>query len=116
MTTPRRDPFADLAETVGKALLEFAEHLRAEPEPTAEPAVAEPGTPNRSKLGATQARILEVLTAAGAAGLTAGQVADQASILPPNAHKSLKALRDRGLATVSDETPALWRAEPEDAS
>ena len=112
---PRRDPVADLAEAVGKALLEFAERLRAEPEPTVAPAPAEPGAPNRAKLGATQAKILEALAAASPGGLTASEVAEKVGASSTNAPRALKALQGRGLVTDSEDTPTIWRAVIADA-
>lgn len=111
--TPRTDPVADHAESVGRALLEFAEQLRAQPGSAAMDAPVAPKTvgPDRSKLGGTQQRVLAALEGAGEVGLTAAQVAEQVDIKPTNAPRTLKALRDRGLAAaVTGGPPTVWRA------
>lgn len=115
MIPTRRDPIADLAETVGQALLEFAERLRAEapPQATAAPAAAADAAPDRAKLGAKQVRIVEVLAEAGEAGLKTAEVAEKADITVTNAPRALKALVVRGLVTASDTSPVVWRVTDE---
>lgn len=115
MTTSRSDPLADLAENVGKALLEFAERLRATPDSTAPPepdtaTLSEPGsTPDTSKLGSIQTRILEVLQHAGSDGMTSTQIARAVEIPTSNAPRTLKQLEVRNLIVGSNERPAIWR-------
>ena len=87
-----------------------AERLRTEPQPTVTRAPTIDGAPDVTKLGGTQLRILTALREAGAAGLTAGQVATQLGISPTNAPRALRKLEERGLATSSADRPALWRA------
>lgn len=115
VTIPRSDPVADLAESVGKALLEFAERLRAVPDSTA-PLVSDTTSsdneatgPDTSKLGATQARIVAVLEGAGEAGLTSGQVAEAVGIPASNAPRTLKKLVERKLVVGSGDRPVVWR-------
>ena len=121
MTPPRSDPVADLAESVGKALLEFAERLRANPDSTAPgpgdtpTAEAQSREPDTSKLGATQARIVAVLEAAGEEGMTSGQVADAVGIETSNAPRTLRKLEERNLIVGSGERPVVWRVRAEDA-
>lgn len=105
---PRTDPVADLAETVGRALLEFAERLRTEPEPTAAPTADGPAAPNTAKLGGTQGRILDALREAPN-GLSSGDVAIAVGISATNAPRTLKALKARGLVEDGDERPSIWR-------
>lgn len=116
VTTPRSDPVADLAESVGKALLEFAERLRAVPESTAAPGGdtaspdADPAAPDTAKLGATQARIVALLQDAGDTGMTSTEVAAAAGIPSSNAPRTLKKLAERNLVSGSSERPVVWRA------
>lgn len=117
MNTPRSNPLADLAETVGAALLVFAERVRSQgmaPSPASEapPAAAHDAgvSPDRERLGVTQQRILAALDGSGSEGLTTAQVADQVGIKTTNAPRALKALRERGLIVGGDEKPAVWRA------
>lgn len=115
MISPRQDALADLAEKVAAALSEFAVRLREQPDTTTSastetpPAAEEPATPDRSKLGDTQARILRALEEAGEQGLTATQVAEQIGIKATNAPRTLRALRARGLAMGDGERPEVWR-------
>lgn len=119
MTTPRSDPVADLAESVGKALLEFAERLRAAPDSTACPvgdttsSGDEGAGPDTSKLGTTQARIVAVLEQAGETGMKSGQVAEAVGIPSSNAPRTLKKLAERKLVVGSEERPVIWRAAAE---
>lgn len=115
MTTPRSDPVADLSESVGKALLVFAERLRASPDsiapgPLDMPSQDEPTeAPDTSKLGGTQARVLDVLEDAGEAGMTSAEVATAAGMPPSNASRTLKKLEERKLVVGSGDRPAVWR-------
>lgn len=108
MIPSQSDPVADIAETVGRALLEFAERLRAEPELRAAAPVDEPAAPNTAKLGGTQGRILDALETAPD-GLTSGGVAAAVGIAATNAPRALKALKARGLVDDGDERPSVWR-------
>lgn len=115
VTTPRSDPVADLAESVGKALLQFAERLRAAPDSTAPPVGDTASSddqrsgPDTSKLGATQARVVAALEVAGEAGMTSGQVAEAVGIPSSNAPRTLKKLEERKLVECSGERPVIWR-------
>ena len=106
--TSRPHAVADLAEDVGNALLRFANQLRAELETTAADDSQE-RSPDVSGVGKGQRRILEAIREAGSNGLTTGEVAEKAEIAKTNAPRALKALRERGLITGGDETPAVWR-------
>ena len=112
--TPRAEAVAGLAEDVGKALLLFAERLRAEAETTAATEAGTDETRARGRLGGTQAALLEVLAAAGERGMTTTDAAKAVGMAPTNAPRALKALAERGLATASGETPITWRAVPSD--
>lgn len=120
MMTPRDDPVADLAESVGNALLVFAERLRAAPEPTADPdpdvaaSQESPSQPDRSRLGGTQARVLSVVEAAGSDGLTAAEVSDKAGTAATNTPRILRALQERRLVTASDTRPTVWRVRADE--
>lgn len=116
MTTPRSDPVADLAESVGKALLVFAKRLRATPDSTApgqvdtaSPAVPADAAPDTSRLGRTQERILGVLEEAGEDGLTSAEVAAAAGMPASNASRTLKKMEERKLIAGSSDRPATWR-------
>ncbi|WP_432807595.1 helix-turn-helix domain-containing protein [Nocardioides kribbensis] len=110
--TPRGSAIAGLAEDVGKALLLFAERLRAEEETTAvEPSPS--AGPATSRVGGTQLALLEVLRAAGPAGLTTKDAAERVGMQPTNAPRALKTLRERGLVSGGEGHPAVWRAVPE---
>lgn len=101
---------------MGKALLAFAERLRAAPESTDPPAAdtASPGersaSPDTSKLGATQARIVAVLEDAGEDGMTSSQVAAAVGIPSSNAPRTLRKLEERKLVSGSGDRPVIWRA------
>lgn len=107
--TPRERAVAGLAEDVGKALLLFAERLRAAPEPSADSAPVS-ALPDTSRLGGTQLRLFEAVRAAGEAGLSTKEAADRAGMSPTNAPRALRALRDRGLISSGEGSPAIWRA------
>lgn len=116
-----RESLAELAETVGNALLVFAGHLRDDPETTAAPGpelATESGEVkgprvDRSRLGAQQLRVLEVLKEAGSAGLVAAEVADKTRIRATNVHRTLAQLAKRGLAASSEDSPKVWRISPD---
>ncbi len=112
--TPRGSAVAGLVEDVGKALLLFAERLRAEGETTAAAPGLRDATRSHARLGGTQARLLEALTAAGPAGMTTTEAAEKVGMAPTNAPRALKALAERGLILASAETPTVWRAVPHD--
>ena len=120
MMTPRDDPVADLAESVGNALLVFAERLRAAPEPTAAPDPTVGAShnsapePDRSRLGRTQAHVLSVVEGAGSDGLTAAEVSDKAGTAATNTPRILRALEERRLVTASDTRPTVWRVRAEE--
>ena len=109
--SPREHAVAGLAEDVGKALLLFAKRLRAVEEPAADQG-ASAALPHTSRVGGTQLRLLDAVRAAGQAGLSTKEAADQAGMSPTNAPRALRSLRDRGLITGGDETPAIWRISP----
>lgn len=111
--TPRTDAVADLAEDVGKALLTFAERLRAEQEPTAAETSSRSGTrasDPESSLGAAQRAVLEALREVGEKGLTSHAAAVAAKKSNTNTPRILTSLASRGLVTSSEEAPAVWRA------
>lgn len=58
------------------------------------------------------ARLLRLVTAAGAQGSPAAQLADAAGLTRPTAHRILAALREEGLVD-QDERSARWVAGPE---
>ncbi|WP_396642700.1 IclR family transcriptional regulator [Microbacterium sp.] len=61
---------------------------------------------------ARAARLLRLVTASGAAGATAGDLARQADLSRSTAHRLLSALRAEGLVDQDDET-ARWMPGPE---
>ena len=109
--TPREHAVAGLAEDVGKALLLFAERLRVAEEPAADVDAAA-AMPDTSRLGGTQLRLFDAIRASGDAGLSTKEAADRAGMSPTNAPRALRSLRDRGLITAGDGTPAVWRSTP----
>jgi hypothetical protein len=104
--TSRQDAIASLAEDVGRALVAFAERLREGD--TSPPRRVSAATHGR-RLGKSQELVLDVVTAAGADGVTATEVARETELSSTNTPRILKGLADRNLVTSSDETPAVWR-------
>lgn len=104
--TTREDAIAELAEDVGRALLAFAERLREEG--TAAPRSPTAATHSR-QLGKSQQKVVGALQAAGDTGATSTEVARATGISATNTPRMLKALRERGLAEATDETPTIWR-------
>jgi hypothetical protein len=111
--TPQGDAVSGLAEDVGKALLLFAERLRAEHEATAGASGVSHATRPKAGLGRTQQQVLDAL-AENPEGLTSAQVAGQVGKQPTNTPRMLKALAERGLVSASEGTPTVWRAATED--
>ena len=105
--TPRERAVVGLAEDVGKALLLFAERLRAEEDSTAARSTPTAATPG-PRLGGTQAALLEVVRTAGENGLTTKEAAVQVDVPPSNATRALKTLEERGLVTASTDSPVVW--------
>jgi hypothetical protein len=111
--TSRDDAWAGLAEDVGKALLLFAERLRAVPEPTAGSRAASGATrarPADEGIGASQLKVLEAVRASGADGVTSHEVAKATGLANSNTPRILKALAERGLVTASDTRPVVWKS------
>lgn len=104
---PDAGPVADLAETVGNALLRFAEQVRSGVEPTAATA---PAAPAQVGLGAAQARVLKAVRDAGEQGMTARAAADGSGVARSNTPRILAALTQRGFTTLIAEGPRVWRA------
>lgn len=61
---------------------------------------------------ARAARLLRLVSAAGAEGISAGDAAERAGLTRPTAHRLLSALRHEGLVDLDDRT-ARWAAGPE---
>lgn len=111
--TSRNDAWAGLAEDVGKALLLFAERLRAAPEPTAGARPASGATRARESddgLGASQIKVLEAVRESGSDGVTSHEVAKSTGLANSNTPRILKALAERGLVAASDTRPVIWRS------
>jgi hypothetical protein len=105
--TPREHAVAGLAEDVGKALLLFAERLRAGDDSTA--AAATGGVaPQGARLGGTQAALLDVVRAAGTEGVTSREAGERVSVASSNATRALKGLHEKGLIAAADSTPVVW--------
>lgn len=109
--TLRTRAVAGLAEDVGKALLLFADRLRAEDEAAAAESPTPPGR-STSRVGGTQLELLEAVRGSGDVGLTTREAAEKADMHPNNASRALKGLADRGLVSRGDESPAVWRVLP----
>lgn len=103
---------AGLAEDVGKALLLFADRLRAEEETTPTPAASSEQR-STSRLGGGQLRLVDALRGAGEQGLTTREVAEKADMHPNNAPRALKGLVERGFVRGPEGTPAVWFYVPE---
>lgn len=110
--TTRDDALTELADTVGQALLRFAEQWRTPPPAlvTGTPAVPQSAEPG---LGAAQQRVLDALVAAGGDGMTSHEVAKATGLQNSNTPRILKTLQGRGLARSSGEKPAVWAAYAE---
>jgi alkylated DNA nucleotide flippase Atl1 len=106
---------AELAETIGRACLKFAEDLRQgdvrQAELTLEPvsdAIEELG------LGERQRQMIAILRVAADDGLTTAEIAQQmGGHDPANAHMSLRGLHGRRVVEeVPNKRPIRWRLTP----
>src|SRR5438128_549583 len=101
---------AELAETIGRACLAYAEEIRRgdirEAELTLEPAadlVEELG------LGSRQREMVDILRFAGDEGLTTADIAQRMDYDPANAHMSLRGLHGRRVVeVVPNRKPIHW--------
>ena len=111
--TPRGSAVAGLAEDVGKALLLFAERLRAEQDPTTQPG-GQGVTPcvgdAESSLGAAQLAVLAPVRTSGDTGITSREAAEATGKSNTNTPRILRTLGDKGLVVGSDTTPVMWTA------
>ena len=101
---------AILAEDVAAALHRFAQALRgdaASPTPAPAPRVLAQGQ-DTTGLGASQARVLEILKASGDRGMTSVEVAKAAGMRSSNTPRLLKALAERGLVQGVGSRPTVW--------
>ena len=109
----RDDAWAGLAEDVGRALLRFAERLRAPGEASRDPdspVGATRGGEANARLGRSQQKVLAAVRAAGDKGMTSHEAATKTGLKDTNTPRILKTLESRGLVAGDGKAPVVWRA------
>lgn len=111
-----RNDLADLAETIGNALIEFARRTRAEAEVASEYDLALPAQLEevRENLGPRQRAIFDLPGVAVNEGMKTSEIAERIDYSAPNTNQTLANMERQGLVEqVPGSAPRRWRRAPQ---